>query len=295
MLLLPFVLVSSITQMETRIARRVSLIWVVAIVAGVYSAVAVVAQERPPSGASFWSGSDVFAAGPLLFDRPNGYQIHAIRRDKAGDVEQHAQETELIFVLDGSATLVTGGSIVDARSAGTNETTGTGIRNGESRRLGRGDIVIVPNATSHWFSEVSPAVRYFSVRLRQEKAAGPLPASVMHWTAAEAFAKGGVLFDGKEGRFFRIYALRRNKPLGVELHAVDTDLVFILDGTGTFVTGGSVREPRALGTNESTGSGIDGGTANRIGPGAVLVMPGQTPHWLRDVEGTMDFFAVKVR
>jgi mannose-6-phosphate isomerase-like protein (cupin superfamily) len=271
------------------------MVTVVALAAGAQSTSDVAAQERPAARAAFWNGSDAFGRGPLLFDRPNDYQIHAVRRDTAGEVEQHALDTELIFVLDGSATFVTGGSIAGARSLGANETTGTGIRDGESRRLGRGDILLVPNATPHWLSEVNPSVRYFAVRLRQQNAASPAPGSVMHWPGAQAFEKGGMLFDAKEGRFARVYALRRDKPLGVELHAIDTDLVFILEGTGTFVTGGSIRDPRALGTNESTGSGIDGGAANRIGPGAVLVMPGQTPHWLRDVEGTMDFFAVKVR
>jgi quercetin dioxygenase-like cupin family protein len=275
--------------------RTISMVSIVAIAAGAQSTRGVSAQDRPAARASFWNSTDAFGKGPLLFDRSNDYQIHAVGRDRAGEVEQHTQDTELIFVLDGSATFVTGGSIADARPLGANETTGTAIRNGESRRLGRGDILIVPNATPHWLSEVNPSVRYVAVRLRQQNAAGPAPASAMHWTAAEAFAKGGTLFDAKEGRFFRVYALRRNKPLGVELHAIDTDLVFILEGTGTFVTGGTVRDPRALGTNESTGSGIEGGTDNRIGPGAVLVMPSQTPHWLRDVDGTMDFFAVKVR
>jgi quercetin dioxygenase-like cupin family protein len=278
-----------------RTIAMAAMVLLVAVAAGPRLTRDVAAQERPAAGASFWNGTDAFGKGPLLFDRPNDYQIHAVRLDKPGEVEQHTQDTELIFVLDGSATIVTGGSVVDARPRGANETTGTGIRNGESRRLGRGDILIVPNATPHWLSEANPSIRYFSVRLRQQNAASPAPASVMHWSVAEAFAKGGALFDAKAGRFFRVYALRRNKPLGVELHAIDTDLVFILEGTGTFVTGGSVREPWALGTNEGTGSGIDDGTDNRIGPGAVLVMPSQTPHWLRDVEGTLDFFAVKVR
>jgi quercetin dioxygenase-like cupin family protein len=275
--------------------RTLSMVTVVAVAAEAQLTSGVASQERPADHASFWNGSDAFGKGPLLFDRPNDYQIHAVRRDKAGEIEQHTQDTELIFVLDGSATFITGGSVADARPLRANETTGTGIRNGESRRLGRGDILIVPNATPHWLSEVNPSVRYFAVRLRQQNAASPAPASVMHWPGAQAFEKGGMLFDAKEGRFARVYALRRNKPLGVELHAIDTDLVFILDGTGTFVTGGTVRDLRALGANESTGTGIDGGTANRIGPGAVLVMPSQTPHWLRNVDGTMDFFAVKVR
>jgi hypothetical protein len=40
---------------------------------------------------------------------------------------------------------------------------------------------------------------------------------------------------------------------------------------------------------------IRGGTARRIELGSVLVVPRNVPHWLQQVDGTLDFFAVKVR
>jgi hypothetical protein len=84
-------------------------------------------------------------------------------------------------------------------------------------------------------------------------------------------------------------------PLGVELHQLDTDLVFVLSGNGTFVTNGSIVEPRRLAANEGTGNAIAGGTPRPLTPGAALVLPSGTPHWLRDVDGAVEFFAVKVR
>src|SRR5262245_4809903 len=162
-------------------AKTILPITLVVVFSGAQSNRKVAAQERSAARAAFWNGTDAFAGKPLLFDRPNDYQIHAVRRDKPGEVEQHTQDTELIFVLDGAATFVTGGSIADARPLGTNETTGTAIRNGESRRLGRGDVLVVPNATPHWLSEADSSVRYVAVRLRQQNAAAPAPASVMHW------------------------------------------------------------------------------------------------------------------
>jgi glc operon protein GlcG len=259
--------------------------------------IAALAQATTSSAVSFWSAADAFAKGPLLVDRTSdhSYVVYAVRRDKPGGVEQHALDTDLVFVLEGSATFVTGGSVVDARTLRANETTGTRIRDGEARQLSRGDVIIVPNGTPHWFSDVSPTIGYFAVKVRQQSAEQRAPAGVVHVKGDQAFAKGGMLFDGKEGRFLRVYALRRDRPLGVELHALDTDLVFVLDGGGTFVTGGSIQALRAIGSNESTGAGIDAGTPRPIGRGDVLVIPEGTPHWLRDVDGRIDFFAVKVR
>ena len=255
------------------------------------------AAPSPVNEVSFWKAAEAFAKGPMLVDRmaSHRYQVFAVRRDAPGAVEQHALDTDIVLVLDGSATFVTGGVITDERARGANELTGSGIRDGNPRRLGKGDIVIVPNGTPHWFQDVSPTIRYFAVKLRQASADTRVPSSVQYRPGVEAFAKSGLIFEGSDGPFVRIYALRRAKPLGVELHALDTDLVFALDGGGTFVTEGTVTEPRALGANESTGTGVAGGTPRALGAGDVLIVPAGTPHHLREIDGVLDFFAVKVR
>jgi quercetin dioxygenase-like cupin family protein len=230
---------------------------------------------------SYWKGSEAFAKGSLLLDRrdTSNYQVYAVRRDKPGTVEQHALDTDIIMVLEGAATFVTGGSVTDARALGPNEASGSGIRDGQSRQLGKGDVVIVPNGTPHWFRDVSPTISYF----------------VRYWKGAEAFGKGGMLFDSQEGRVSRVYALRTNKPLGIELHDVDTDIVLVVEGTGTFVTDGTITEPRPIRPDEGTGTSIRDGNPRHLEKGAVLVIPKGTPHWLREINGTIDFFAVKVR
>jgi len=255
------------------------------------------AQGAQTSEVSFWKGSEAFAKGSLLLDRMDAshYQVYAVRRDKPGTVEQHALDTDVIMVLEGEATFVTGGSITDARALSRNEASGSGIRDGESRQLGKGDVVIVPNGTPHWFRRVSPSISYFAVKLRQENAQRQAPSSVLYWTGPGAFGKGGMLHDEQEGRFNRVYALRRDKPLGVELHSVDTDIVLVVEGSGTFVTDGIITEPRSLRPDEGSGTSIRNGNPRQLDKGAVLVMPKGTPHWLREINGTIDFFAVKVR
>ena len=254
--------------------------------------------QQPPPGASesYWPSSETFAKGSLLLDRMDSdhYQVYAVRRDAPGGVELHTLDTDIILVLEGAATFVTDGTVTDERSRTPTEATGSGISGGQPRRLAKGDAIVVPNGTPHWFREVSPFIRYFAVKLRQASAT-PSPAAVQYWEGAAAFGKNGLIIESPHGRFVRVYALRRGKPLGVELHQLDTDLVFGVGGGGTFVTGGSIADQKPLGPNESTGSEIRAGTARRIEPGSVLVVPANTPHWLQQIDGTLDFFAVKVR
>ena len=253
-------------------------------------------QSAGGEAVSFWKGGEAFASGSLLLDHmdTNKYNLYAVRRDKPGAVELHTLDTDIIFILEGSATFVTGGSVADSRVRGI-EISGTAILNGEAREIGRGDVIMVPNGTPHWFREVSPAINYFAVKLRQTDSHTPVPSTVRFWKGSDVFAGGGLVFDGKEGTYVRVYALRRDKPLGVELHALDTDVVFVTDGSGTFVTGGTIVEPRSLRENEGTGLSIAEGTPRSLSRGAVLVVPHGVPHWLRDINGNLEFFAVKVR
>src|SRR5271154_3896580 len=54
-------------------------------------------------------------------------------------------------------------------------------------------------------------------------------------TVDAAFAKGSVLFDGSDGRNYMIHASRREKPGQAEIHTKDADLIYVLDGTATFI------------------------------------------------------------
>jgi quercetin dioxygenase-like cupin family protein len=269
---------------------------VAAIAVSAWTTPAVRGQQTAAASVSYWSSSETFAKGSLLLDRMDSdhYQIFAVRRDAPGGVELHTLDTDIVLVLEGAATFVTGGTVTGARSRTPAEMTGSGISGGQARRLAKGDVIVVPNGTPHWFREVSPFIRYFAVKLRQASATPP-PAAVHYSEGAAAFGKSGLIFDSPQGRFVRVYALRRDKPLGVELHELDTDLIFGVGGSGTFVTGGSIADLKPLGPNESTGSEIRAGTPRRIEPGSALVVPSKTPHWLQQIDGTLDFFAVKVR
>jgi glc operon protein GlcG len=111
---------------------------------------------------------------------------------------------------------------------------------------------------------------------------------------AAAFAKGTVLLDGT-GRNYTIIAGRREKPGVAELHMLDTDTIYVLEGSATYVTGGTMVDAKTPETNEIRGASIQGGDAREITKGDVIVVPNNTPHWFKDVKGPFTYYVVKVR
>lgn len=95
------------------------------------------------------------------------YKIHASRRDMPGVAEIHTRDTDIAYVLHGSATLVTGGTAVDVKAIGPEELRGTAIQGGETRQLVPGDVVVIPNGVPHWFREVKAPFLYYVVKVRQ--------------------------------------------------------------------------------------------------------------------------------
>jgi uncharacterized protein GlcG (DUF336 family)/mannose-6-phosphate isomerase-like protein (cupin superfamily) len=120
---------------------------------------------------AYWSSRDVTAAfvkGAVLFDGTGGrnYMVHASRRDGPGMAEVHTRDTDIIHVLGGSATFVTGGTVIDGKATAPDELRGVSIASGERRRITKGDVLIVPAGTPHWFQEVSGPLTYYVVKVR---------------------------------------------------------------------------------------------------------------------------------
>jgi glc operon protein GlcG len=107
-----------------------------------------------------------FDRGAVLFDSSDKYMVHASRRDKPGIVEVHEKDADIIYVLDGTATFVTGGTIVDGKTVAPGEIRGANVMGGETRQLAKGDVIIVPAGTPHWFKEVPGPFTYYVVKAR---------------------------------------------------------------------------------------------------------------------------------
>lgn len=114
-------------------------------------------------------------------------------------------------------------------------------------------------------------------------------------TVSDAFAKGAVLEDGSNGENYMVHASRREKPGMSEVHELDTDIIYVLDGTATFVTGGKSVDPKMIAANEFRGSSIDGGETRELKKGDVVIVPKGTPHWFKKVDGAFLYYVVKVR
>jgi mannose-6-phosphate isomerase-like protein (cupin superfamily) len=105
----------------------------------------------------------------------------------------HAQVTEVYHIIEGAGTLVTGGDMVEPTPSPADGNTvkvlvgpstgGTSIRGGQSRRVGPGDVIIIPPGVAHWFSAVESDMNYLVVRV---DAGHVLPAGYVN----PAIAKG---------------------------------------------------------------------------------------------------------
>ena len=121
------------------------------------------------AGVSYFPRADVeaaFAKGAVLFDRADRYAIHASRRDAAGMAEVHVRDADLIYVQEGSATFVVGGTVVDPKTTAPDEIRGREIAGGQARTVGKGDVLVVPAGTPHWFKDVPAALTYYVVKVR---------------------------------------------------------------------------------------------------------------------------------
>ena len=118
----------------------------------------------------FFSHNDVdsaFSKGTVLIgEEGSDYMIHASRREKPGMAEVHTKDADLIYVLEGTATFVTGGEVVGGAETAPHEIRGTEIKGGESRKLVKGDVIVVPAGTPHWFQQVDGTFLYYVVKVR---------------------------------------------------------------------------------------------------------------------------------
>lgn len=77
----------------------------------------------------------------------------------------HEHEAEMFYVVEGTGTLVTGGKLKEERRTNPENLTGTGIDGGSRRKVAKGDFIMVPEGTPHWFGEIDGALVLMSIHL----------------------------------------------------------------------------------------------------------------------------------
>lgn len=143
------------------------------------AAAAVAQQPNAQAMKTFASAADV--AGLLAkakADRKEGqanvtepilrlapYNANLEYRASVGPAAVHETEAELFYVIEGSATMITGGKLVGETRTNAANLSGTGIEGGKSQAVAKGDFIIVPENTPHWFSPINGAIVLMSIHV----------------------------------------------------------------------------------------------------------------------------------
>jgi mannose-6-phosphate isomerase-like protein (cupin superfamily) len=136
---------------------KIGVLVISVLVAGLLTAAAT-------GGTVTYIGHDKVAKGGTLVTASD---LHVLisHRASPGEVEIHDKETDTFYVLDGSATLVTGGTMVGGRVTAPNQHRGKSITGGETRQLTKGDVIVIPAGIPHWFKEVPHTIDYYVVKV----------------------------------------------------------------------------------------------------------------------------------
>ena len=109
-------------------------------------------------------------AGPLT-EGPNvkvsgGYRTGPYApADYRPDVEVHTNEADLFYVIEGDATLITGGTVVGGRTTGPGQIRGSKVEGGLTNHLAKGDVMWVPGGAPHWFPDIPHPLSYLLVKV----------------------------------------------------------------------------------------------------------------------------------
>jgi len=104
--------------------------------------------------------------GPIVSDP--GLVVLAQRRE-AGVAEYHERTNHVFIMVDGEATLVVGGTMVDPKQTAPYQKRAPSTEGGTTYHLTKGDVITIPAKTPHWFKEISTeTVAYYAVNIESE-------------------------------------------------------------------------------------------------------------------------------
>jgi len=104
--------------------------------------------------------------GPIVSDP--GLVILANRRT-AGEVEYHDRTNHVFIIVEGEATLVVGGTMVQPKRTASDQMRAPSAEGGTTYHLSKGDVITIPAKTPHWFKEVSTkTIAYYAVNIESE-------------------------------------------------------------------------------------------------------------------------------
>jgi mannose-6-phosphate isomerase-like protein (cupin superfamily) len=110
--------------------------------------------------------STMVKGGQIIDD--NGLIVLANRAVQRG-AEMHDKTNHVFIIVDGEATFVTGGKLINPKVISAGQTRADGIDGGESHHLTKGDVITIPANTPHWWKDTSAtgSVGYYAVNIEQ--------------------------------------------------------------------------------------------------------------------------------
>jgi mannose-6-phosphate isomerase-like protein (cupin superfamily) len=138
--------------------------------AAVLAAAAVVSGGGVPAAVHYIDHKKVTEVmskgGPIVSDP--GLVVLAQRRE-AGPAEYHDHTNHVFVMVEGEATMIVGGSMVDAKRTAADQMRAPSIEGGTTYHLSKGDVITIPAKTPHWFREVpSKTVAYYAINIESE-------------------------------------------------------------------------------------------------------------------------------
>lgn len=127
---------------------------------GVYMSAAEVADAVAKLPKNPLASVPVFKMGPYNVNVE--HRLGAPAAAQAASV--HDKDAELFLMLDGTATLVTGGKLLEGTKDGDNWR-GKGIEGGKAQKMSKGDFMLVPAGVPHWFTNIDGQITEFSLHL----------------------------------------------------------------------------------------------------------------------------------
>ena len=94
----------------------------------------------------------------LLLAQAPGYTARVDYRASVGPANLHETENEIFYVFEGSATLVTGGTLAEPTPLRNGNRNGARVEGGQARSVMAGDVLFIPAGTPHSFSAVDKLV-----------------------------------------------------------------------------------------------------------------------------------------
>jgi uncharacterized RmlC-like cupin family protein len=135
-------------------------------VAAAWTEISIKAQAKALLAAADKNPAGIATA---TLERSPGHLVMLTVRIKDGRAEMHAQDNDIILVIEGEATMLTGGTIVDAAEIAPQETRGTKLVGGIPTNLKKGDVMHIPPGVPHQ-TLVRPgsAFTYYVVKVTQK-------------------------------------------------------------------------------------------------------------------------------